>query len=133
MNNLKNCRFPKSDLGTHVLCEFYGARRLTDAARAEPVLVAAAEAAGATVLQVTLHDFGDRSGFTGVALLSESHISIHTWPEHAFAAIDIFMCGQAEPQACLAVLEQYFGPAETETQFLTRGNLDRLNACALPL
>lgn len=108
-------------LGQHVIAEFYGAVHLLDPVAAEDVLRAAAIAAGATVLQVSTHDFGDRAGFTGVALLAESHISIHTWPEHGFAAIDIFMCGDADPGRSVAVLADHFQPAHREVQVLRRG------------
>ncbi len=116
-------------LGHHVIAEFYGACALFDAARAEPVLRAAAEAAEATVLDVNLHDFGDRCGFTGVALLAESHISIHTWPEYGYAAIDIFMCGDVDPMLSLDVLRRYFKPAEEKLQVIKRG----FSGAALPV
>ncbi len=70
-----------------------------------------------------MHDFGDRCGFTGVAVLAESHISIHTWPENDYAAIDIFMCGDAEPMRSLDVLRQYFTPGREQVDILQRGNM----------
>jgi S-adenosylmethionine decarboxylase len=80
------------------------------------------------VLEVNLHDFGAENGFTGVALLAESHISIHTWPEYAYAAIDIFMCGDLDPEVSLAVLSAYFQPETTEMQILKRGAPSKLAA-----
>jgi S-adenosylmethionine decarboxylase len=69
--------------------------------------VAAAAAAHARVLGVHLHHFGEGMGVTGVALLAESHISIHTWPEAGSAAVDLFVCGpQADVEAGLAVIVQ---------------------------
>jgi S-adenosylmethionine decarboxylase proenzyme len=53
---------------------------------------------------------GVNGGVSGVAVLSESHISVHTWPEKGFAAFDVFMCGAAEPQKAIAVLEAAFRP-----------------------
>lgn len=85
------------------------------------ILTEAATAAQATLLDIHLHDFGARAGFTGVALLAESHISIHTWPEYDHAAIDIFMCGDADPYLSLKVLENYFTPAFTKVQMIERG------------
>lgn len=84
--------------GTHLLMDLHGARHLTDADALRDALTAAARAAGATVLGAHFHTFPDRAGITGVVLLAESHISIHTWPEIGFAAVDIFMCGAAQPQ-----------------------------------
>ncbi|CUH44658.1 adenosylmethionine decarboxylase [Ruegeria atlantica] len=85
-------------LGVYLLTDFVNSTALYDPAPAEEALTSAAIAAKAHVLDVETHDFGQRAWFTGVALLAESHISIHTWPEHGYTAIDIFMCGDAEPQ-----------------------------------
>jgi len=92
-------------LGRHLIADIVGASGLDDCARIEATLRTAAQAARVTVLDVRLHHFGEGAGVTGVALLAESHISIHTWPEHAIAAIDIFVCGaNADPDAALAVI-----------------------------
>lgn len=80
-------------IGHHLIADLSGARRLEDAAHIEACLIAAAAAAGATLLEIRLHSFGPAQGVTGVALLAESHISIHTWPEFGSACVDIFMCG----------------------------------------
>ncbi|HEY2685441.1 MAG TPA: adenosylmethionine decarboxylase [Steroidobacteraceae bacterium] len=89
--------------GKHLLADFYGvaAAPLKDAAFLERLLREAAQQAGARVLSSHFHVFGDEEGVTGVVLLSESHISIHTWPESGFAALDIFMCGSAHPERAL--------------------------------
>ncbi|MEH6522465.1 adenosylmethionine decarboxylase [Sulfitobacter sp.] len=115
-------------LGKHIVADFQGARALHDPIAARDALVLAAHAAGAVVLDVKLHDFGDRSGFTGVALLAESHISIHTWPEYDYAAIDIFMCGDADPQRSLQVLEEYFAPTSSKVNTIERGLSRDINA-----
>lgn len=80
-------------IGHHLIADLSGAHRLDDAAHIEACLIAAAAAAGATLLEIRLHSFGPAQGVTGVALLAESHISIHTWPEFGSACVDIFMCG----------------------------------------
>ncbi|WP_144107227.1 adenosylmethionine decarboxylase [Paraburkholderia sp. BCC1886] len=89
---------PRDAHGTHVLADLDGiaAALLRDATALETILVDAAHAAGATVLSAHFHRFGGAQGVTGVVLLAESHITIHTWPEHRFAALDIFMCGRAD-------------------------------------
>ncbi|HEY8189157.1 MAG TPA: adenosylmethionine decarboxylase, partial [Micavibrio sp.] len=81
-----------------------------------------AEACGATVLDITLHSFGEGAGITGVAVLSESHISIHTWPEIGFAALDVFMCGTCDPRKAVPVLQEFFKPGETVVSECRRGD-----------
>ncbi|WCM24887.1 adenosylmethionine decarboxylase [Paraburkholderia bryophila] len=90
---------PRDAYGAHVLADLGGiaADLLRDAPTLESILVNAAKQAGARVLSAHFHHFGGEHGVTGVVLLAESHITIHTWPEHRFAALDIFMCGNARP------------------------------------
>ena len=80
--------------GRHLIADLHDCIGLADPARIETCLRDAARAADATVIEVRLHHFGPGQGVTGVALLAESHISIHSWPEHGYAAVDIFMCGR---------------------------------------
>ncbi len=96
--------------GTHVLVDFWGASNLTEPELIERTLREAAEACGATVLHVHVHQFSSNGGVSGVAVLAESHISIHTWPELDFAAFDIFMCGTCAPERALPVLRRVFRP-----------------------
>jgi S-adenosylmethionine decarboxylase len=96
--------------GTHLLLDFWGASNLTDPSLIDAVLREAAEAAKATVLHSHFHHFGPDGGVSGVLVLAESHISIHTWPERAFAAVDIFMCGSCNPYESLPVLKAAFQP-----------------------
>jgi S-adenosylmethionine decarboxylase len=93
--------------GTHLLADMHGVADslLRDGAALEALLLRAAAAAGAQVLFSRFHGFGEGGGITGVVLLAESHISIHTWPEHGFAAVDIFMCGDAMPERALTLIE----------------------------
>ena len=107
--------------GTHLLIDLHGASRLDDADHVRQALVDAAAACGATLLDVKLHSFGAQSGVTGVALLAESHISIHTWPEQGFAALDVFMCGNCDPRGALPVLRAAFSPAEMKVSEIRRG------------
>ncbi len=107
--------------GTHVLLELWGAKNLADPELAERTLVKAAETAEATVLHVHVHHFGPESGVSGVAVLAESHISIHTWPERGFAALDIFMCGDCNPYDAIPVLNEVFMPERSQISEHKRG------------
>lgn len=107
--------------GGHLLLDLWGARNLTDPEIIENTLTEAAEASGATILHAHFHQFGAGGGVSGVLVLAESHISIHTWPERDFAAIDIFMCGACDPGKAVPVLEAGFRPAESKLSEQRRG------------
>ena len=111
--------------GTHVLADLGGiaAEKLCSCTALDALLRAAAEAAHARVLHSHFHGFGDGQGVTGVVLLAESHISIHTWPEHGFAAADIFMCGDAQPQRALDLIDAALHPTTRSVQTVARGRL----------
>ena len=94
--------------GTHLLVDVWDAQNLTDPEAIEKSLVKAAEGARATVLHGHFHSFGSGLGVSGVLLLAESHISIHTWPERKFASIDIFMCGSCDPYNTLPEIKNTF-------------------------
>ncbi len=96
--------------GTHLLIDLWGAENLTDPVAIETALAAAARAANATILHTHLHHFGAECGVSGVIVLAESHISIHTWPERSFAAIDIFMCGACDPYRSVPLIKAAFRP-----------------------
>ncbi len=81
----------------HLLVDLWGATNLCDPDHIDRALREAAEAAGATILHGHFHHFSPNGGVSGVLVLAESHISIHTWPERDFASIDIFMCGACDP------------------------------------
>ena len=109
--------------GTHVLADLSGiaAEKLSSCEQLESLLRAAAEAAQARVLFSHFHSFGEGSGVTGVVLLAESHVTIHTWPECGFAAADIFMCGSAEPKLALTVIESALQPEASHIHTARRG------------
>jgi S-adenosylmethionine decarboxylase len=111
-------------IGTHLFADFFGveAEILRDGPRLEAALRSAAWVAGSHVLTSHFHSFGGRDGVTGVVLLAESHISIHTWPEYGFAALDIFMCGNSDPGRALAELIATFAPARKTVRTEARGN-----------
>lgn len=97
--------------GMHLIIDLWQASGLDDIEVVKGALHDAAEAAGATLLNIDLHCFTPNGGITGVAVLAESHISVHTWPECAYAAVDVFMCGDdAEPHKTVEVLRHAFRP-----------------------
>jgi S-adenosylmethionine decarboxylase len=112
-------------LGTHVLLDLHevDAGVLGDCTRIERILLDAAAAAGARVLGARFHPFGPGQGVTGVLLLAESHISIHTWPEHGYAAVDVFMCGDAQPMVAASLIRERTGAARSELRECARGVL----------
>lgn len=107
--------------GSHLIIDLYEAERLDDLAHIEETLKQCVETAGATLLHMHLHPFEPNGGISGVAVLAESHISIHSWPERRYAALDVFMCGDAEPVRCVDVLRQAFKPKRIAVQELLRG------------
>ncbi len=110
--------------GTHLIVDLWGAERLDDLAHIEAALRDAVTAAKATLLHIHLHHFTPNRGVSWVAVLAESHISIHTWPENGYAALDIFMCGDAEPQATIEVLRAAFKPDRLKVEEILRGRAE---------
>jgi S-adenosylmethionine decarboxylase len=106
--------------GAHLIVDLYEAEHLDDQAYIENALRRAVDASRATLLHIHLHHF-EPNGVSGVAVLAESHISIHTWPENGYAALDIFMCGNADPDACIPVLREAFKPKNIVVSELLRG------------
>jgi S-adenosylmethionine decarboxylase len=79
------------------------------------------EKCGADLLHIYLHHFTPNDGVTGVAVLAESHISVHTWPEIDFAAFDIFMCGNTEPELAIEILKNRFNAKRVVSTIKKRG------------
>ena len=96
------------------------AEGLDDIDLIEATLRRCVEAAQATLLHIHLHHF-QPNGVSGVAVLAESHISIHTWPDAGYAALDVFMCGNAKPDACIPVLREAFRAKRVEVNEILRG------------
>lgn len=107
--------------GTHLIVDLWGASRLDGIEHVEDTLRRATEEAGATLLNIDLHHFTPNGGVSGVAVLAESHISIHTWPERGYAAVDVFMCGKAEPHRAVGVLREAFTPHRMKVSEHWRG------------
>ena len=111
--------------GVHWLIDCHGvaAPLLADADALEALLREAASASDARVLSSHFHRFGParEAGITGVVLLAESHITIHTWPEHGFAAIDLFLCGDTRPERASSHIEKGLLPSRVVTTRADRG------------
>lgn len=110
-------------IGRHLLADLHDADLvvLCDLELIEAALIAAAQVAGATPIGQNFHHFGPGLGVTGVVLLRESHISIHTWPERRFAALDVFMCGATEPGVAVDCVAAALGAKRVERKVVVRG------------
>jgi S-adenosylmethionine decarboxylase len=106
--------------GVHLIVDLHQAQGLDDIDLIEATLRRCVEAARATLLHIHLHHF-QPNGVSGVAVLAESHISIHTWPDAGYAALDVFMCGSASPDACIPVLREAFKAERVEVNEILRG------------
>ena len=135
-------------VGKHCILELYSCdpAKLDDEAFLRTAITNAAKRAGATLLNLITHRF-DPQGVTGLALLAESHISIHTWPESGYAAVDVFTCGDhtMPERACIVLSEELAAAhyklksfrretpasvagAEREPQLVTARNAGRLRS-----
>jgi S-adenosylmethionine decarboxylase proenzyme len=110
-------------LGHQILIEMYGcdARILTDSAMLESTVTRAATEAGATVVNTVFHNFAP-SGISGAVIIAESHITVHTWPEFSYAAVDVFTCGETiDARAVMALLVKFFAARDYAARSFDRG------------
>ena len=107
--------------GNHLIIDLFGAKHLDDIDHVKHTLENCVDKAGASLLHIHLHHFTPNGGVSGVAVLSESHISIHSWPEADYAALDVFMCGDARPELCVDVLREAFEAREVVVKTHQRG------------
>lgn len=106
--------------GTHLIIEVAGGHGLDDEARIQQAFRDCVTTCGATLLHIHTHKFSPQ-GVSGVAVLAESHISVHTWPEIGYGAFDVFMCGDARPWLAVDVLKAAFATADVRVTELRRG------------
>jgi len=114
-------------LGTHLLLELYGcnAHTLRDKETVEKILIKAAREARAKIVDVFFHQFKPH-GVSGVVIIEESHFTIHTWPEHKFAAVDLFFCSKdVDIERAVEVLSEEFGVKQMSLVEMKRGILPR--------
>ena len=119
---------PLRALGRQWLVEFRGCdpARLADLSHVSQAMLDAAREAGATVVTHSFHHFAAQEGGAGVSgavIIAESHLAIHTWPEHRFAAVDFFSCGPVDMDRGLAVLKTALGAEQEARLILDRGPL----------
>ena len=107
--------------GMHLLIDIWGASKLDLPELIDKTLCDGAIAAGATILHSHFHHFSPNGGVSGVVVLAESHISIHTWPERNFAALDVFMCGVCDPYKLIPFLKASFTPTHIQVNEQKRG------------
>ncbi len=116
----------------HLLAEYHGCdcRTLNDVAAVRSLMRRAAEAAGATVVAEVFHEYRPQ-GVTGVVVIEESHLSVHTWPECGYAAVDFYTCGECVPQRADAVLREGLSAQRAEVMIVDRGLEGRPSSIAV--
>jgi len=117
---------PAKTFGEHYLVDLHGCdpETIESAGPTEASLLEAARRCGSTIIQHHFHQFSPH-GVTGIILIAESHISVHTWPENGFAAVDIFTSGQnMKPEVAIEILETAFRADRVNVKCITRGALE---------
>lgn len=109
-------------LGRHLLVEYRNCDReiLNDIKRIEQLMRRAAREAEATLVASVFHPFSPQ-GITGIVVVEESHLSIHTWPEHGYAAVDFYTCGDCRPERAHDFLRRELGAEHCEVMVVERG------------
>jgi S-adenosylmethionine decarboxylase len=117
-------------IGRHIILEMWRCSNLNSLDTAEQALRDMVVALDVNLLDLKVYPFSP-VGVTGIAIVSESHLVIHTWPEHGYAAVDIFTCGAPrDPQAALSVLRQHFQPEHVQVLEINRGQFEPTQAGA---
>lgn len=112
-------------LGKHTIIDFYDCHPdlLDDVEALERILLEAADIAKATIINSQFHQFSPQ-GVSGTIIIAESHLNIHTWPEHNYAALDLFTCGKdLDSEAAVTYLKESLKAKRSHVQVLDRGNL----------
>ncbi len=114
-----------SGLGKHIIAEFYSCDvlKMDNIKNIENVFLSAAKKSGATIVDSKFHQFSPH-GISGVVVISESHLTIHTWPEYGYAAVDIFTCGDLiDNNKCLQMIKEGLGSEVVSVTEMSRGAL----------
>jgi S-adenosylmethionine decarboxylase len=107
-------------LGQHAIVDVSDADGPLQEAEVAALLTAIARACRVTLRSIVTHPFGEGQGLTAIAVLAESHISVHEWPEYRFVAFDIFVCGHADPRPAIALIRSQFPHAHVKSQIIDR-------------
>jgi S-adenosylmethionine decarboxylase len=122
-NKAKLSRDKQKYAGTHLIVEFWNGKIIEDSKKIEEILLEAVKKAKSIALKTAIYKFSPQ-GITGVVLLAESHIALHSWPEANYLAIDIFTCGnKAMPFKAFEYLKKALKPEKVEIKALKRGKL----------
>jgi S-adenosylmethionine decarboxylase len=112
-------------VGRHMILELWGCQNLNSTEIVERALRDVVRTCNLTLLDLNVYPFTP-IGVTGVAVVTESHVMIHTWPEYGYAAVDVFTCGEAaDPQAALPTLREHFSPERVQIMEINRGIMER--------
>jgi S-adenosylmethionine decarboxylase len=111
-------------IGRHIILEMWGCQNLDSVETAEQALREMVDALDVNLLDLKVYPFSP-IGVTGMAIVSESHLVIHTWPEHGYAAVDVFTCGAPrDPQEAVTVLRRLYRPEHIGVMEINRGQMD---------
>jgi len=122
---MKKDKSPIKSAGIHILLDFWGAKNTDSVKFVKKALIDAISASKFTLLKIDLHKFSPQ-GVSGIAIIAESHVSIHTWPEYEFVALDIFACGGKNTKLALKSLKKSFKPKKMIIKEIKRGEFKHL-------
>ena len=111
----------KSFAGKHLIIDMWEAEYLDNMEMLESLIRKAISVSGATLLHIHLNQFSSTGGISGVAVLAESHLSVHTWPERGYVAFDVFMCGKTYPEKTIEILANGLKARSVKTRLIRRG------------
>ena len=119
-------------IGRHLIAEYYECRRasLDEVTTVREAMLDAANAIGATVLGENFHQF-DPHGVSGTVVIAESHLSVHTWPENGYVAVDIYTCGGLDPRVGFELLRERLGARGCRVQEILRGLPEELDSTTI--
>ncbi len=113
--------------GRHIILDLWQSNYKNSILELKKIIKNAVKISKATLIHIHLHRFGKEQGISGVAVLAESHLSVHTWPERNYIAFDMFMCGDTDPIAASNYLIATLKPKKKKVLIIKRGvtNFDR--------